>query len=445
MSATSIVLAGRYRLGSRIAVGGVGEVWRAADTALGRPVAVKLLRAEYVQHREALARFRAEARHAGSLSHPGIARVYDYGEDGEPYPPYLVMELVDGPSLAELLLRGRLSPAHTMQVVAQTAAGLAAAHAAGLVHRDIKPANLLLSSTGQVKISDFGIAHAAGSAPLTRTGLLIGTPAYLAPERVAGASGTPAADLYALGVVAYECLTGAPPFGGEPMVVAAAHRDRPLPGLPAAVPAGIAALVRDLTRKDPRARPAGAREVAQRAAALRDAMVPDGRAGDAPARNFPVADVHGGKRTAGEPAARPPVFPAPVPPPPGRGGLSRDWPVQSVAVAVTAAALAAGLIGWLLAGLFFQASRPGAGVAAAPPAATSRAGPQAGGWTTAPGGAQAQGQAGSSSMGREGVRGGPRGRPHRPCDAAGPGQARASWRACRDRKPGPAGDGRSRR
>ena len=439
MSATSVVLAGRYRLDSRIAAGGVGEVWRATDTALSRPVAVKLLRAEYVQHREALARFRAEARHAGSLSHPGIARVYDYGEDSEPYPPYLVMELVDGPSLAELLVRGRLGPAHTMHVVAQTAAGLAAAHAAGLVHRDIKPANLLLSSTGQVKISDFGIAHAAGSAPLTRTGLLVGTPAYLAPERVAGASGTPAADLYALGVVAYECLAGAPPFSGEPIVVAAAHRDRPLPELPAAVPEGIAALVSDLTKKDPRARPGSAVAVAQRAAALSDAVGADGAAGERASWDFPVPAVPGGHTPgrevrAGAPApahtaAGPESSPVPARQVPGWGDLSRDWPVQSVALAVAAAALTAGLIGWLLAGLFFQASRPGAGLAAAPPAATSPAGPRDD----------------SSSGAHGGARGGPPGRPHRRrCAAAEPGQGRTPSRACRDRGHGRARDARPR-
>ena len=145
------------------------------------------------------------ARMALAKSHPGIAQVYDYGEAD---PPFLVLELVDGPSLAGLLADGPLDPARVMDVVAQ-AAGLDAAHRAGLVHGDIKPANLLAGRDGLVKITDFGIAHAAWSAPLTRTGTLIGTPAYLAPERVAGAAATPAGDLYSLGVVAYECLTGA--------------------------------------------------------------------------------------------------------------------------------------------------------------------------------------------------------------------------------------------
>jgi eukaryotic-like serine/threonine-protein kinase len=198
--------------------------------------------------------------------------VYDYGEADPPYPPFLVLELVDGPSLAGLLAGKPLDPALVMDVVAQAAAGLQAAHRAGLVHRDIKPGNLLVGSDGVVKITDFGIAHAAWSAPLTSTGTLIGTPAYLAPERVAGAAATPASDLYSLGVVAYECLTGAPPFTGMAVEVALAHRDRPLPPLPAAVPGGVAALVTELTAKDPAARPASAGQVAARAARLRDAM-----------------------------------------------------------------------------------------------------------------------------------------------------------------------------
>ena len=184
-------LADRYRLDGRIAAGGIGEVWRATDLVLGRPVAVKLLRAEYVQHPETLARFRAEARHAGSLSHPHVARIYDYGEADATHPPFLVMELVDGPPLTQLLANGPMQPAHVMDVVAQAADGLAAAHAAGLVHRDIKPGNLLLAPPDQVKITDFGIAYAAGSAPITRTGMMVGTPAYVAPERLSGRRGHP--------------------------------------------------------------------------------------------------------------------------------------------------------------------------------------------------------------------------------------------------------------
>jgi serine/threonine-protein kinase len=269
MTDTSVLVAGRYRLEGRIAAGGVGEVWKGTDEVLGRPVAVKMLRGEYAQHPHTLARFRAEARHASGLAHPGIAQVYDYGEAGA---PYLVMELVDGPSLAQVLERGPLDPGRAMDVVAQAAAGLQAAHRAGLVHRDIKPGNLLLGPGGQVKITDFGICHAAGSAPLTGTGTLLGTPAYLAPERVAGQAATPASDLYSLGVVAWECLAGTPPFTGVPIEVAIAHRDRPLPPLPGAIPAGVAALVGELTAKDPRARPPGAGVVAGQAGRLRDAL-----------------------------------------------------------------------------------------------------------------------------------------------------------------------------
>jgi serine/threonine-protein kinase len=264
------MLADRYRLESRIAFGGVGEVWRATDLVLDRAVAVKLLRDGYADHPETLTRFRAEARHAGSLAHPGIAKVYDYGEGTPPDSPYLVMELVDGPSLAGVLTSGPLGAARTMDVVAQAAAGLAAAHAAGLVHRDIKPANLLVTPDGMVKITDFGIAHAAGSAPLTQTGALVGTPDYLAPERAEGAPATPATDLYSLGVVAYECLVGAPPFDGAPLEVVVAHQRRPLPLLPVGVPAEVAALVTHLTAKDPAARPASAEAVAARAGHLRD-------------------------------------------------------------------------------------------------------------------------------------------------------------------------------
>jgi serine/threonine-protein kinase len=265
-------LADRYRLDGQIAAGGVGEVWRATDLVLSRPVAVKLLRAEYVQHPETLARFRAEARHAGSLSHPHIARIYDYGEADATHPPFLVMELVDGPPLTQLLANGPMQPAHVMDVVAQAADGLAAAHAAGLVHRDIKPGNLLLAPPDQVKITDFGIAYAAGSAPITRTGMMVGTPAYVAPERLTGAGATPASDLYSLGIVAYECLAGALPFSGTAMEVVLSHQMRPLPPLPAAVPAEAAALVAELTAKDPAARPASAGEVVTRAVRVRDAL-----------------------------------------------------------------------------------------------------------------------------------------------------------------------------
>ena len=210
----------------------MGEVWRGTDLALSRAVAVKLLHPEHARQPDGLARFRAEAQQAGSLSHPNIAQVYDYCEPTPPDPAYLVLELVDGPSLARHLDGGPLSPARTLDVIEQAATGLAAAHRAGLLHRDIKPGNLLLSQDGLIKITDFGIARAAGSVVHTRTGALTGTPAYLAPERFGGAPATAATDLYALGVVAYQCLTGQLPFTGDPLVVALAHVERDMPPLP---------------------------------------------------------------------------------------------------------------------------------------------------------------------------------------------------------------------
>ncbi len=304
MAYASTLLARRYVLDERIGAGGYCEVWRATDTVLSRPVAVKLLHAGYAAHGEALARFNAEARHAGALSHQNIARVYDYGEPAEEQ-SYLVMELVDGPSLADLLTRGPLGPAQTMDMVAQVAAGLQAAHAVGLIHRDIKPANILFTSGGSVRITDFGIAHVVGSTPVTSTGTVMGTPGYIAPERVAGASAGPASDLYALGIVAFECLTGTQPFAGGALDVAIAHRDRPLPPLPASVPAGVAAFVMTLTAKDPAWRPADAGQAADQAARLRDELLSPGDS----ARAAPIAVPPGAPPTVSDgmlaPGSRP--------------------------------------------------------------------------------------------------------------------------------------------
>ncbi len=259
------MFANRYRLDARIAEGGVGEVWQGTDLALDRRVAIKLLRPEFARDDDGLARFRAEAHHAGLLSHPNIAHVYDFCESGPAGPGYLVLEFVDGPSLARVLDNGPLDPARTMGIVAQAARGLAAAHRAGLVHRDIKPGNLLVGTDGVVKVTDFGIAQAAGAAPVTRTGALIGTPGYLAPERGAGLPATPATDLYSLGIVAHQCLTGQMPFRGAPLAVVIAHMERPLPPLPPSVPPGVAALVAELASKEPRDRPPSAGDVALRA------------------------------------------------------------------------------------------------------------------------------------------------------------------------------------
>jgi serine/threonine-protein kinase len=331
------MLGGRYELREQLGAGGYSEVWLGTDVVLARPVAIKLLQLEYARHAEALTRFRAEAQHAGALSHENIARVYDYGEPDPPYPPFLVMELVDGPSLAGVLASGSLDPARSLDIVAQTASGLHAAHIAGLVHRDIKPANLLLAPGGIVKITDFGIASAADSAPITRTGQLVGTPGYLAPERAMGAPATPASDLYSLGIVAYECLVGAPPFTGPALAVALAHREHPLPPLPGWLPADVAALILELTAKDPADRPHSADAVARRASQMAGRLVA-GATGQAGApHGDPVAVAGQAARYSGiAPAAvtvetamptRPlPVLPGTAgQPPPGPGGVLASW------------------------------------------------------------------------------------------------------------------------
>ncbi|MCO5971292.1 serine/threonine-protein kinase [Actinoallomurus soli] len=261
----------RYRLCERLAAGGVGEVWRAEDTALDRTVAVKMLRPEHAESEEYRERLRLEARHLAALSHPRLAEVYDYGDGREDQRPYLVMELIDGEPLSAVLARARtLPPRRVVEIVAQAAEGLACVHAAVLVHRDMKPANLLIRPDGSVKITDFGIARGPETLRLTRTGEVIGTPLYLAPEQAAGYGVTPAGDLYSLGVIAWECLAGRPPFqGDDALAVAIAHRDRPVPPLPDSVPEPVRALVEALTAKDPAARP-DAVAVAEWARRLRD-------------------------------------------------------------------------------------------------------------------------------------------------------------------------------
>ena len=249
----------RYRLDRLIAVGGMGEVWAATDTLLEREVAVKVLKRDHADDPVFRARFAAEARHAAALHHPHVAGVLDYAElpreedpDAAPQ-PFLVMERVKGQPLSALLVDQRpLEPAVAADLIAQAAEGVEAAHELGIVHRDVKPGNLLVTPLGQVKVTDFGIARAADALPLTVTGHLVGTPHYLSPEQAEGKGSTAASDVYSLGIVLFECLTGRKPFVGETPVATVLMQVRdPLPPLPDEVPRRLQEIARRATAKDP--------------------------------------------------------------------------------------------------------------------------------------------------------------------------------------------------
>ncbi len=258
------LLGGRYRLDRRVASGGMADVWAAADDVLRRRVAVKVMRPD-PDHEELFAlRFRDEALHSAALIHTNIATLFDYGEDDGV--AFLVMELVDGQPLSAMIKeRGRIDADQVRSIIGQCALALGVAHEARVVHRDVKPANILVRDDGLVKLTDFGIARAVDASGHTRAGDLLGTPSYLSPEQALGRPATGASDLYALGIVGHEMLSGAKPFDKPtPIATAMSHLHEPPPPLPDDVPEDLVGVIEHLLEKDPRNRPENARAVAIR-------------------------------------------------------------------------------------------------------------------------------------------------------------------------------------
>ncbi|MDO3705365.1 protein kinase [Micromonospora sp. C28SCA-DRY-2] len=334
---SEVVLSGRYRLDERVATGGMGDVWRASDLVLGRSVAVKVLLPALVSDPDFIARFRAEARIMAALRHKGIVQVFDCGEDELPdgsRADYLVMEFVTGEPLSKRIeALGRLDVAETMSIVAQVAQALHAAHTGGIVHRDVKPSNLLVQEDGSVVLVDFGVARSTNVTSITSTNAVPGTALYMAPEQAAGRPVSGATDIYALGAVAYCCLTGSPPFTGDnPLQVAVRHLDDEPPELPHDIPEAVRALVGRALAKDPADRfSSGAAMAAAARAAVSDPSAPTAM----------VPAAAGGLRNAG-PDTRTDV-PAAVGTPGGRrrGTLVGAGAAVLVALAALGAALGA--------------------------------------------------------------------------------------------------------
>jgi serine/threonine-protein kinase len=258
------VLGDRYHLEHRIASGGMADVWAGEDDVLQRRVAVKVMRPD-LEHEELFAlRFRDEALHSAALIHTNIATLFDYGEDDGV--AFLVMELVDGQPLSQVIReRGRLPAEQVRSIIGQCALALGVAHEARVVHRDVKPANILVRDDGLVKLTDFGIARAVDASGHTRAGDLLGTPSYLSPEQALGRPATGASDLYALGVVGHEMLSGAKPFDKPtPIATAMSHLHEAPPPLPDDVPEDLAGVIEHMLAKDPLERPENARAVAIR-------------------------------------------------------------------------------------------------------------------------------------------------------------------------------------
>lgn len=259
-----VTLAGRYRLGEVVGRGGMGEVWSATDLRLDRAVAVKLLSAQMASEPGVRDRFDVEAHSAARLTHPNVVLVYDSGEeDGT---PFLVMELLPGRTLADELTAGPLEPDRARRIGLEVLSALAASHQAGILHRDIKPGNVLLTTDGTAKVGDFGIAKSTEGLNLTSTGMIVGTAAYLAPERVTGTSASPQSDIYAVGVVLYEALSGRKPFNADTpigiMRAVEAHDVVPLSQICPGLDPHLVAAVEQAMAKEPARRFATASEMA---------------------------------------------------------------------------------------------------------------------------------------------------------------------------------------
>jgi serine/threonine-protein kinase len=368
------LISGRYQLSTVLGRGGMATVWRGVDERLGRRVAVKLLDRATADS-AMLQRFDREARTAGGLTHPNIVGVYDVGTDNGV--PYLVMELIDGTSVAALLAGGPLPIDQAVDIARQMCDALAAAHAQGVVHRDIKPANILLTTTGTVKVCDFGIARLTHQqqTDLTAPHTAIGTSAYMAPEQASGAAVDARTDLYALGCVMYAMLTGHPPFTGDnPLTVLWQHQHQPAPAvasLRADAPADLDALIARLLAKNPSDRLATATEV-------RDRLTPRAEsemAAAPPTRLIPLVS---------QTLTLPVIEDGEAPPAPV-GGRFRLGPAGIAAVALGAALLAV-----LTLALLIASQRPGADAGS-----TAADSPPPGTATTAPGTATTDSSAGN--------------------------------------------------
>jgi len=318
---SGVVLADRYRLEERVAAGGMGEVWRATDTLLERIVAVKLLRESLAQDPVVSERFRREALLAAQISHPNMAGVFDYVQSHDR--PGIVMEFVDGETLAERLARGgSLAVGEAVRICMGLLAALASAHDTGIVHRDVKPGNVMLTASGDIKVTDFGIARAASDHTLTETGMVIGTAHYLAPEQVSGGQATPSSDLYAVGAILYEMLAGRRPFEAPTPIAVAMKRltedPAPLRTLRDDVPEPVTLVVDRALARDPSGRYGSAAEMRtalESALASSQPATQPQRVDPTPTMVLPLDEIEDAARTAAiRPAqgAPPPPTPAPV-------------------------------------------------------------------------------------------------------------------------------------